>query len=963
MRRRLLYALLTMLCCLSAGANTFSDDIYIYRNDGKFNAFLAHEVDSLVYSKKDLKGAEYAEPVVQEVWTADSVYRIPLSVIDSISVSVPQTEYAPKVKRLSPDYLPYINGVDGMTIKVSNDLPYSLRINKGDILLYEGFDDLFPSGFAGKVSSIKSTGNSLDVVCEPAELTEIYDRYVAVGDYVVQRDPQDNRRLLAVPVRKDAALAEFKIPIDFGLDLLSAVSLTGNGEISLSLKVVLNISNGHVYIDFVSKYRLEANIGISIDGKIAKTRFEPATLTLPIVIPNIPILKGGLDFGTFIEGSVDGQAEGGLEVFYESGMSMIYNDGSLSVTRLRPEGDSRFKAKLGLKGYVWTGVLVEPSIRVIGNLVDLGFVNGIGPCLEFDIAGNLLTDTGRMYERLKDSEYSLSVKLASSLRTSNIFSDKSNLTGVSELSFLKSTFYLLPQFEQTEIETDKNSITVNTTVTRDMLMPCDVGFKLLDEEENEVETWYSSEQKNIAAPALKIGHTFDKNLKQGVKYTVRPVVRLWNVELDAMPDKECYLDCNIVTGKSFAILNGFEANGVVETPVGENVEAGFVYTSVKTNPRHENAKSVKAVFTDDKTFKAGVSGLQEGTTYYYCAYIINDGKCHYGDTQCITTKRNIDMSDDDNFGGDYTSDSSPLAETGKSSDIERTAAKIALTFNKVSPNTECGYYLQADSKKAGTLSSKYYSLGTVTGRQTVELKDLIPGTSYRYWAVEKNNNGKSVAMERSFETEPSPAPVSKVLEVTDVEMQSATVVCYFDNVDFAEECGIEYKDGEFAYRKKATPGPDGKAEIKLSKLTAETSYSVKSYVKRIEDDEPSFNESATTFTTAQPDVLGWWKFDSGAGYAYSGPPFDLELRNNGRTNSFWGVNYLFWQRESRKITMQQSVSANSSSYFEYRGEFNEDFTRVTGTVYHVYNNTIHDVYEDNVAGTFYMSRNKSKDDQ
>ncbi len=146
-------------------AQSVTDNIYIYRNDGKFNAFTAGEVESLAYSKKDLNGVEHPDVVVQEIWTADSVYRIPLAVIDSVSVVTPEVKYAPKVKKLSPDYLPYIKSTGDMSITFSNELPHSLRVNKGDILVYEDFDHLFENGFAGRVASMNSTDTSMEVTC------------------------------------------------------------------------------------------------------------------------------------------------------------------------------------------------------------------------------------------------------------------------------------------------------------------------------------------------------------------------------------------------------------------------------------------------------------------------------------------------------------------------------------------------------------------------------------------------------------------------------------------------------------------------------------------------------------------------------------------------------------------------------------------------------------------------------
>lgn len=71
--------------CLSSQAqNAF----YIYRNDGQFNAFLNEDVDSILCSKVDMDGRICTDFVTQEVWTGDSVCRIPLTAIDSVAFDV-----------------------------------------------------------------------------------------------------------------------------------------------------------------------------------------------------------------------------------------------------------------------------------------------------------------------------------------------------------------------------------------------------------------------------------------------------------------------------------------------------------------------------------------------------------------------------------------------------------------------------------------------------------------------------------------------------------------------------------------------------------------------------------------------------------------------------------------------------------------------------------------------------------
>lgn len=79
-----LIASILFLAGFLCSAKAQNDAMFVYRNDGAINAFLKSAVDSMVCSQIDLDSLMHTDYVVQEIWTADSIYRIPLAVIDSI---------------------------------------------------------------------------------------------------------------------------------------------------------------------------------------------------------------------------------------------------------------------------------------------------------------------------------------------------------------------------------------------------------------------------------------------------------------------------------------------------------------------------------------------------------------------------------------------------------------------------------------------------------------------------------------------------------------------------------------------------------------------------------------------------------------------------------------------------------------------------------------------------------------
>lgn len=175
------YILSILFGILTCNALAQDEITLFFLNDGSFKGFYDEEIDSITYSHLDLDSIWHNDAVVQEVWLGDSVVRIPVENIDSICHKIPDPVYKPGVIRIDERYLPYILSVEDMTITFSFDLPDNLRPHQDDVLLYEGYNDLFPEGFAGKV--IAFNGNT--VTCEQVDIPDVYERFVFFGRYAL----------------------------------------------------------------------------------------------------------------------------------------------------------------------------------------------------------------------------------------------------------------------------------------------------------------------------------------------------------------------------------------------------------------------------------------------------------------------------------------------------------------------------------------------------------------------------------------------------------------------------------------------------------------------------------------------------------------------------------------------------------------------------------------------------------
>ena len=154
---------------------------YVYRNDGEFNGFLYDEVIRMNYSKVDFDGVEHDDYVIQEIETLDSLYRIPLVAIDSISFQQPEMEFQSDVMRMDEAWIPYVIRVTENSITFNPSTPIALLPRQGQVVVAETFEPPFETGFSGRVNQINTSPDGIVVDVEEVLLSDIYKRLVTVG--------------------------------------------------------------------------------------------------------------------------------------------------------------------------------------------------------------------------------------------------------------------------------------------------------------------------------------------------------------------------------------------------------------------------------------------------------------------------------------------------------------------------------------------------------------------------------------------------------------------------------------------------------------------------------------------------------------------------------------------------------------------------------------------------------------
>ena len=176
-------------------------------------------------------------------------------------------------------------------------------------------------------------------------------------------------------------------------------------------------------------------------------------------------------------------------------------------------------------------------------------------------------------------------------------------------------------------------------------------------------------------------------------------------------------------------------------------EKGFYYG---TDSNVSNKKEVSG--TNIGEFSYNLTGLQEGKTYYFKAYIVLDGETVLGELRSFkTTTTGDDNGNDDN--DDDTQTEIPTVTTKSVSDITETSAYCGgdVISDGGSPVTARGVCWSTAQNPS--INSKKTVDGSGTGSYSSQITGLSSNTTYYYRAYATNINGTAYGEVESFTTE------------------------------------------------------------------------------------------------------------------------------------------------------------------------------------------------------------------
>lgn len=680
--KKLIFTLFVTIIAFSGMAQTIGDAFFVYRNDGKFNAFLREEVDSIVYSYYDADSIRFDEVVSQIVFTKDSAYWIPLAAIDSVAFVTPQTVYQDDVVNLDGRLFDYVSFANGMILSLSKATPHDLLPKTGEKLVALKLSEKFPYGFLGKVVNISENDSNILITCDSISLEDAVKRFFGTINAVSTNENDNIPKSRARDISSDSWQQTFvintiKIPFDFSgvVKKKDILNFAGKAKgdfyftpqinirltIAIDETILLSYYNIHAVTDFEAKEELE--IGGEAKGE-EKIPFE--ILGKDFLLPYgftyyfSPGLKISAN-GEFAVGATFTQTgRHTMDITYypllslASGIGTMFNSIDQDIKLLSSESDWHYiVGRVTYKG----GIFIETGFGFLNHkIIKVGgeFDFGLEFKADFKFDWDMLKSADRnttLYETIQNSDR-VDICPFIGLRGITAIADERIKFSVGKdwdapwNSFLLKR-RILPSFYNVSAQReDLTSASVSSGITNDCLLPMKVGFSVFNSKGEKLWTQYNDQlYSNRLFSFSNFGASFN-NLNHLGKYTIYPVISLFGYDMIASPSAEIEIEAKPITLNAVNIEEtSAEVFGKIEgyEMIDENVTYGIGYTTEGEG----GATLFNAMnYLGGGVFSVKLIALKPNTTYNYYAYLIVDGEMICGGIEQFTTKGNTICPDE-----------------------------------------------------------------------------------------------------------------------------------------------------------------------------------------------------------------------------------------------------------------------------------------------------------------------------
>ena len=572
--------LLVAVFCVQSSVYTLhaqqrQDAMYVFRNDGKFNAFFYDDIERIALSMIDTLGALHDSYVVQEFYAMDTVYRIPLSAIDSVSFITPETKYKEGVVKMEESLQNYITAVNGMTLTLAANTPAGLLPKTGTKLALLEVNDDFPYGFAGIVSNVSNDNGSYTVACDSVDLTDLFDQLVIKVAAKGEMNPDVKEARVRRRAEYELGPTHIDLPqVGGSLSLTSSFGFTDQlsadigASVGFQIKPSLDI-RAFLYVGLLSgmqftstvRAAMETELSVGISGSFTCHADVPIT-TIPIPLGQ-PFIREDIDFGFF------GEGQGSLNTTYKlKSTARVYGytyfDSSLYGHR---EIDANAKilsledewSALTGKVSISTGIYLEAATVVLKKNVAKASIRGDAG-IRIDMEAELKAEDLDLLTVALPSDKAVEVLNRKTLIYDILNRDASlSICGFTDVQAIakagswttskkaEETFTLpwggsgglVPKFLEVVAMPDPYDDTHATLwakLGRKTPFPNRIGFTVLDDKGSVVNTFWNRYDYWMGEPGeFEVSAT---NLQPGIKYTAYPITSFFAWDLPAKPTVE-----------------------------------------------------------------------------------------------------------------------------------------------------------------------------------------------------------------------------------------------------------------------------------------------------------------------------------------------------------------------------------------------------------------------------------------
>ena len=521
--------------------------MYVFRNDGRMNAFLMNQVDSLTYSCVGADGVDYGFPVAQLVWTKDSLYRIPVASIDSIGYQTPDPIFKKDIFFIDESNVSTVANVDFNTMAITFNAGTVNLPADGQIIYSDLEEGLFPMGFSGRVTSVTTRNGQPVYICQSAGPEEVFDRLLMVGRIESDGTHYNSaRRRLS---KEKHAEPEYSI----NTTLFDFLTLDGKGTLILDYDLDINAFNSEPATFYLKmKHDFSVDIKLKVEEKDMQGAIDSPYVpdekvkelwSFPIELLSVGPIHLDLNVGSYFSyGGAFSMELSGLKYKYTNIREFSWSsDRPLYIEHRNIFDEGKWadlydevKLKTELSGKVSFGLCAELALVLWKqNWMSLGLEFKIGPELKGSVSLDTdLLKTGSVesavYKEFSENvKFTMGLKLGADLKARlkkdewTILSASTTIFPLTATLFPKLSKPAMPKIMKigkNDFYTETNygwatvsPMSVKTTATNITLFPGPYGLAIYDKDGKELfnhftedfESWHWIENSCFSTPVGK----------------------------------------------------------------------------------------------------------------------------------------------------------------------------------------------------------------------------------------------------------------------------------------------------------------------------------------------------------------------------------------------------------------------------------------------------------------------------